>query len=616
MNGVTHTDLEWFFIQYGNRHDFQFNAAQPATSEFRRLCSSLHLKKGALGYVKVHQAFADAMATQFGLRYGNDMDDMAAWQKLCARLGFIPAPDSLDAARSLVLNADVNLVDLTDDSFEGKHRLSPRLCSYKVFPIGSSKAGDILTTLLALHYGGDTTAWAGGPSIGHRPGPDAAGISEEVPSASAPGPPLVDRGMEPGPPEPPASTSTIVRRGVAMPLSTTRSSRLVLSGRLAAFQRAPVQVFEEHGAKGPLYDFFALPDFQGFRYESVDPMEEFERLWKHLELRNVVEFYPEQRDNLYQQFELALIGQFESVFGEDTNSMCVWAKLGRRFGVCQGPGTPYTLHGIREIVWMTYVNMVDVMNPAIPDGCMPKFSTVQALISYTLEQMTPSKKFPWDGSRKSILSCLLRRIPDSLDERQVFDEVKPGGPLYTFFASYSSTGFVYEPGNPTTEFHRLWRNTLGLNFNSDRQTAMYLAFGDALSEQFTHWFTGNVSDRHAWETLCRRLGLRPIPSELKDIQELVIFTFTNMVDVVDVTIPDGMMLTFDTETNLSHYSREECKPSRIFPLSEVEKEDILSMLLRHIYHPREGMKVGRRLNARPRERMGVGRRPNRGRRGI
>lgn len=114
------------------------------------------------------------MADQFGRKYGVDMDDLGAWQRLCERLGVNPTPDVLEEAREvstvnfclvdvedlalmttlqIVFNTHVNLVELVDEGKVRKFPTEKALSNYskrkgKIFPRSSLAAGDILTALL------------------------------------------------------------------------------------------------------------------------------------------------------------------------------------------------------------------------------------------------------------------------------------------------------------------------------------------------------------------------------------------------------------------------------------------------------------------------------------
>ncbi|KAF6746203.1 hypothetical protein DFP72DRAFT_923403 [Ephemerocybe angulata] len=338
-------------------------------------------------------------------------------------------------------------------------------------------------------------------------------------------------------------------------------------------------VLQEAGETGPLYNYFASAPFKGFRYGGTDPTRDFERLCRHLVAKKVA-FYPRRHGYLYQRFHEALRDQFILVFGSDIDDRRVWVKLAQRIGTYLSASD--SLEYVRDAVWNTHVNLVDVMNPGIPDGQIRKFSTLEALINYSLVESRPLKMFLRDTDRMSLLSCLLRRMPDDPAERQVFEEAGPGGPLYDFFAKYNHRGFRYVPTDPTTEFDRLCEN-LGIPWGSDARDGLRKEFAEALRGQFVHIFGGDINDKVAWETLCRRAGLRPIPEDLESLQQLFIGTHTNMVDVMNESIPDGMMLTFTTVEDLSEYS---FSARKIFPRGGVAKVDILSVLLRQIslYH--------------------------------
>ncbi|KAI9446872.1 hypothetical protein F5148DRAFT_988434 [Russula earlei] len=147
-----------FFSSYPN---FTLNPDAPPTREFARLRRLNHWEDGDEEYVEARERFADAVAEDFNVAYGTDINNIDHWHALCHILGVEPVPESISACRKAVKSKHVNLVDLV--YHQDKVQVFPSikaLAKYskkqgKIFPKDSAKAGGILRYLLRpILYGG------------------------------------------------------------------------------------------------------------------------------------------------------------------------------------------------------------------------------------------------------------------------------------------------------------------------------------------------------------------------------------------------------------------------------------------------------------------------------
>ncbi|KAF8161658.1 hypothetical protein B0H34DRAFT_767235 [Crassisporium funariophilum] len=146
--------IESFFAQYP---DFHYDASASTTSEFYRMCDSFGWDRGDEDRDNAHQEFRVALTQQFNTNFGTDVEDLAAWQRLCGRLGISPIPETLKRCRAIVTNTHVNLVDLVDSSsgsgtvmiFPSEMALSMYTISNgRFFPKEEAYAGELLKYLL------------------------------------------------------------------------------------------------------------------------------------------------------------------------------------------------------------------------------------------------------------------------------------------------------------------------------------------------------------------------------------------------------------------------------------------------------------------------------------
>ncbi|KAF8957575.1 hypothetical protein BDZ97DRAFT_1762835 [Flammula alnicola] len=149
------------------------------------------------------------------------------------------------------------------------------------------------------------------------------------------------------------------------------------------------------------------------------------------------------------------------------------------------------------------------------------------------------------------------------------------GPLAVFFAEYSS--FNYDANNSATEeFRRMCRL---FKWKKDKKKDAREKLRNALTKQFNANYGTNSEDVNAWQGLCARLGVDPIPETLEECRRTVMGTHVNLVDFVERRRP---VQNFSSETELSDYTR---KSGKYFPKKNAYAGNLLKYLLRHIFNP-------------------------------
>ncbi|PPQ96285.1 hypothetical protein CVT26_005645 [Gymnopilus dilepis] len=143
--------LGLFFARYPL---FPYDSKKVPTHEFRRLCSFFAWDKKSKVRALAYEDFKTALAKQFDHVFGTDVNSLASWQSLCARLGVDPIPDSLRKCKAACLSKNVNLVDLVGShtcvrTFSTVEELSIySFKTHRIFPKDKAKAGGLLRYLL------------------------------------------------------------------------------------------------------------------------------------------------------------------------------------------------------------------------------------------------------------------------------------------------------------------------------------------------------------------------------------------------------------------------------------------------------------------------------------
>ncbi|CUA73085.1 hypothetical protein RSOLAG22IIIB_05153 [Rhizoctonia solani] len=150
-----------------------------------------------------------------------------------------------------------------------------------------------------------------------------------------------------------------------------------------------------------------------------------------------------------------------------------------------------------------------------------------------------------------------------------------------FFSQFSS--FQYDSSQPAmTEYFRM-SQTEGFKVLSQavRKKARR-ELKDALAKDFGQLYGYDVDDVGAWQSLCRVLRFEDVPDDLEGCQELVAATYVNIVDLVDTVSTGDPVHHFDSEKELSEYTRE---TGNYLSKDSPYAGSLLKFLLRKIYKP-------------------------------
>jgi len=155
------------------------------------------------------------------------------------------------------------------------------------------------------------------------------------------------------------------------------------------------------------------------------------------------------------------------------------------------------------------------------------------------------------------------------------------GSLSNFFSQY--IGFEYDPSNaPNSEFYRLCDHFNWERHDYERESA-YDEFKDALTQQFNANYGTDAEDLDAWQNLCIRLNIEPVPSTLKRCRQVVTDTHVNLIDLVHGYENSHQSITkFTSVKALSEYT---ISTGKYFPRDNVHAGDLLKYLLRQILNP-------------------------------
>lgn len=90
-------------------------------------------------------------------------------------------------------------------------------------------------------------------------------------------------------------------------------------------------------------------------------------------------------------------------------------------------------------------------------------------------------------------------------------------PLDVFFTSFPR--FPYNSTNSPESSYRQLKKFLRLRKDSAEENAVWQSYQDALVDEIRIWF-GNTSDINAWHHLCKAVGVRNPPPEIKDCKKV------------------------------------------------------------------------------------------------
>ena len=114
-----------FFTSYSN---FTLNRDAPPTREFRRLKRLKGWKDDDKEYAKARERFADALAEDFNVKYGTDVNNIDHWHALCHVCRVDPVPKGISACRKVRTLGEMSLI-FGPLTLLFPHRLSSRASS-------------------------------------------------------------------------------------------------------------------------------------------------------------------------------------------------------------------------------------------------------------------------------------------------------------------------------------------------------------------------------------------------------------------------------------------------------------------------------------------------------
>ncbi|OAL23216.1 hypothetical protein AYO20_11028 [Fonsecaea nubica] len=167
-----------------------------------------------------------------------------------------------------------------------------------------------------------------------------------------------------------------------------------------------------------------------------------------------------------------------------------------------------------------------------------------------------------------------------------FHKQPPETPLDSFFRSFPT--FVYDPSlPPSTSYARLRRHQGWRRDDTASQDA-WTRYQDALASELRMWF-GSEDDLKAWHSLCRAIGVTPLPRTCRQCEQAVRRTHVNIVDLIEWgrrrggDTDDARVPTFRNEAELRTYTK---KTRKIFRNTLEHDNVVLRHLLRHIFGTR------------------------------
>ncbi|TDL15744.1 hypothetical protein BD410DRAFT_695718, partial [Rickenella mellea] len=150
-----------------------------------------------------------------------------------------------------------------------------------------------------------------------------------------------------------------------------------------------------------------------------------------------------------------------------------------------------------------------------------------------------------------------------------------------FFAQYPQFP-SYDPLAPTTkEFYRLC-DFFGWERDDDAKQEARELFQSALTQEFNDIYGTDADSLSSWQTLCRILEINPAPAKLKQCRAAVKRAHVNIVDLVDTQRTCEQVKVFQSELELSIYTKN---TGKYFPRENAYAGGLLRYLLRRIINP-------------------------------
>ncbi|KAJ7301049.1 hypothetical protein DFH08DRAFT_724713 [Mycena albidolilacea] len=134
------THLSQFFSSYTK---YEYDPSGPASQQFQQLRCVYKWSARGRDADDARAGYSRAVGLTFSQAYGDDVESLECWQRLCRAVEFDLIPESLDACKYAIEDAHVNLMDFVDilTTGESVHRFATEreLSEYtkstgKIFP--------------------------------------------------------------------------------------------------------------------------------------------------------------------------------------------------------------------------------------------------------------------------------------------------------------------------------------------------------------------------------------------------------------------------------------------------------------------------------------------------
>ncbi|KAJ7675291.1 hypothetical protein B0H17DRAFT_1081364 [Mycena rosella] len=148
------TPLSQFFASYPK---YTYDPAGPASQQFNALRTVYKLARGRPAAQEAYAAYNRALGITFSQNYGDAVDNLGSWQRLCRVVEIAPVPETLEECQCAIEDAHVNLIDLIDVLNTGarvhRFKTEQELSVYtretdKIFPSADAYKGPLLRHLL------------------------------------------------------------------------------------------------------------------------------------------------------------------------------------------------------------------------------------------------------------------------------------------------------------------------------------------------------------------------------------------------------------------------------------------------------------------------------------
>ncbi|KAJ7205856.1 hypothetical protein B0H12DRAFT_1225407 [Mycena haematopus] len=152
LSSLPVTHLSQFFSSYPK---YEYDPSGPASQQFQKL--KCVYKASPQDTAEIKAGFNRALGLMFSQVYGDEVNSLENWQRLCRVVEIDPIPGSLQACRFAIKRAHVNLMDLLDTQTTGEpvHRFATEealseytKCTRKIFPRDDAYKGPLLRHLL------------------------------------------------------------------------------------------------------------------------------------------------------------------------------------------------------------------------------------------------------------------------------------------------------------------------------------------------------------------------------------------------------------------------------------------------------------------------------------